>query len=394
MSLRSEDRVAVVGGGPAGATAAHRLAARGLRVTLFEAREDGEKPCGGGIPTRAVEEFPELADPALPRRIVRSIRIHAPSGRTARVDLPAGIHMFTRRVLDARLRRCAAEAGAEIVARRVRAVRPDGPRWRVVTDDGEAGSFDVVIGADGVRSVVRRAAGPPWTERELTIALYAYVPATGRDDMILKFFGDFDGYLWVFPRTDHVSIGICARHRTVDPQRLRDEMFRFVEHHYPEGRFDDRQVKGYFIPSAVRPPVSRRGPGWALVGDAAGLTDPITREGIAHAMRSAAHLAHDLAGGRPARTPRVPHDLLRAHRIGRAFFRHAFLESLARLASGSAAIRDILADLFEGRQTYAGLKARLLLNMLPCAREVGLREVVRVARWRGPKRPGAGLPAG
>jgi len=397
-----EPRIAVVGGGPAGATAARRLSESGARVTLFEARPDAEKPCGGGIPARAVEEFPELADAALPRRVVHRVVIHAPSGATAGIELPDGIHIFSRHALDSVLRRRAVDSGAGLVTARVTGVRRLGSKggggrgdggWSLATAEGETGPFDLLIGADGVQGAVRRAVAPPWQGGELTLALYAYVAGPSQharvspeaSEMILKFFGDFDGYLWVFPRTDHVSVGICARHRSVDPTRLRDELQRFVEDHYPAWRFPPEALKGYFIPAAHRPAASRSRDAarWALVGDAAGTADPLTREGIAHAMRSAASVARAIAAGRRLRTPPIPLDTLRAHHLGHGFFRRSFLESLVRLARDSPAIREILADLHEGRQPYRSLKARLVGGIFRAAGDVGLKNLIQAARGAG-----------
>lgn len=393
-------RIAVVGGGPAGATCARLMAAAGARVDLFEARPEREKPCGGGIPGRALAEFPELAVGTLSRRVVREVVLFSPSNRRAAIPLRDAIHIFRRCELDAHLRRQAQAAGAALHMTKVTAIRkiPDG-RWELATGEGSIGPFDQLVGADGVGGIVRRAAagGPDRGDRpgrfeddELTLALYGYVPGAGQGEMILKFFRGFNGYLWAFPRTDHVSVGICANHRQVAPAMLADELRRFVEAHYPVARLAPGALKGHFIPASPRPlGRSNGGPrdNWALIGDAGGFVDPITREGIAHAMRSAAVLASDLAARGHLRTPRLDAGLTWAHRHASWFYREEFLEHLTRLASASAAIRNVLADLLTGHQSYGRLKTRLLMNMLPCGLQVGMRGLAAaagVARdWRG-----------
>ncbi|MFQ5701884.1 MAG: hypothetical protein ACE5HU_08590, partial [Acidobacteriota bacterium] len=310
-------------------------------------------------------------DPSLQRRIVRDIVIYSPSNRRVWLRARQGVHMFRRRDLDPFLRRRAEDAGVTLVRDKVRSVRPlSGGQWELATDRGCAGPFDYLVGADGVQSVVRRRVATAYRPLRLTLALYAYVAGVACSRMVLKFFKDFEGYLWVFPRVDHLSVGICAPHRSVGSDRLREELLGFLDRHYPQGRVTARDLRGYLIPSDPEPPrIGNPQPGratWALVGDAAGFVDPMTREGIAHAMRSAAALAACVAAGRRLRTPDVPVNLAWAHRHRRVFFRERSLEGMVRLAGGSGAIRRVLADLFEGRQEYRSLKARLLLNAVPC----------------------------
>lgn len=382
MAARADFSVAVVGGGPAGATASRLLAERGARVTLFEALPRAEKPCGGGVPSTALDAFPGLMRSSLPRRVVREVLVISPSNLEARIPLQDGIHVFSRRDLDGFLRDRAQAAGAALACARVRGVGRVGAAWEVRTDDGVSGPFDFLVGADGVRSVVRRSLGHAWPDSELTLALYAYVPGVSRSEMVLKFLPDIDGYIWAFPRADHVSVGICARHRSVAHTRLRDELLRFVEGHYPEGRFPERDLRGYFIPAAPHPPgprgiVARR---WALIGDAAGFVDPLTREGIAHAVRSAAAMAGALAARGRIATPALPANLAWAHRHGTGFYRKAFLDAMTHLAARSISIRGVLGDLLEGRQGYRGLKTRLLMRAVSCGREAGLGELFAAAR--------------
>ncbi len=377
--MSDSSRIAVVGGGPAGATCARLLARAGARVTLFEADPLEEKPCGGGIPARALREFPELGDRSLPRRVAAEVIVYGPSDESARLSLRGGIHLFARRELDGFLRRRAEIEGAAVVASRVRSARRGATGWELETDAGSFGGFDRLVAADGVRGAIGRHLAGPWPDDQLTLALYTYVPGVARPEVILKFIAGLNGYLWVFPRQDHVSVGICALSRSASPAFLEEELHRFIEGHYPEGRFDRRALKGFHIPASPHPPRARsdRGEGWAMVGDAAGFVDPITREGIAHAMRSAVRVAADLVEG-VARTPALDPQLRWAHRHGAGFYRGPFLDGMARLAAGSPSIRRVMADLLAGDQSYRGLKRRLLWNVLPCGREVGLRTLATV----------------
>jgi flavin-dependent dehydrogenase len=124
------------------------------------------------------------------------------------------------------------------------------------------------------------------------------------------------------------------------------------------------------------------GEGWMLLGDAAGLVDPITREGIYFAIRSGVLAAEamrtpDPAAAYAARVRDELHDeLRRAARFKAGFYRPRFIGSLIDALNRSAAIRDVMVDLVAGRQSYRGLKRRLLGTM-----ELGL--MLRVLRSSG-----------
>ncbi|HET9480497.1 MAG TPA: FAD-dependent oxidoreductase, partial [Candidatus Polarisedimenticolia bacterium] len=176
--------VAIVGGGPAGATCARQLSLAGFRVTLFEARPADEKPCGGGIPAEAMRDFPELSDPALSRRVVREVEVYGPSDRRVRVVVPGGIHIFRRVELDSFLRERAAASGAAVVHARVSSARRRAHAWELSTDKGDAGPFDALVAADGVRGGIRRSLAGRWREGRLTLALYGYVAGAARPQMV------------------------------------------------------------------------------------------------------------------------------------------------------------------------------------------------------------------
>ncbi|HET6374345.1 MAG TPA: NAD(P)/FAD-dependent oxidoreductase [Candidatus Polarisedimenticolia bacterium] len=387
-------RIAVVGGGPAGATCARLMAAAGASTDLFEPRPESEKPCGGGIPGRALAELSHLIPGTLARRVVREVVIISPSNRRVRLHLPGGIHVFSRRELDASLRQGAAEAGAMVRHTRVAAVKRVGASgWEVRTEAGVMGPYDLLVGADGVRGIVRRALAPEvgmpprFPAEDLTLALYGYVGGVAHEEIILKFFGGRNGYLWVFPRTDHVSIGICAGYRRVEPRRLEEDLLRFAAEQFPQGRLAASDLKGYFIPASSRPPAAGPEAGWALAGDAGGFVDPLTREGIAPAMRSAIELAEGLVERSTLMTSSLPENLRRAHGCVDGFYRESFLDRMIRLAARSSAIRAVLGDLLEGKQPYRGLKSRLLLNALPCGVELALHAATRLASAGAPVGP-------
>jgi geranylgeranyl diphosphate/geranylgeranyl-bacteriochlorophyllide a reductase len=366
-------RVAVIGGGPAGAHAACRLAAAGLPVTLFEPRTRFEKPCGGGIPARGLEAYPFLDDPGLPRRRVSRCVIIAPSGRETEIGLAEPLAILRRADLHAFLLDRATGAGTDLVRQRVVDFSRDRSRWTLTTRSGgvprEHGPFDFLIAADGAGGFARRRLTQAVPSADLTQGLGYHVADATEDAVTLRFYSGLDGYLWVFPRLDHASVGICGglgRRPAADLYALVD---RFVRERYGDDALARAERYAALIPGAPADPdgISVTGDGWALAGDCGQAVDPLTREGIYFAMLSADLLADALLRGRLEEYPaawrtRMGHEFAWAARHAPAFFDPVFIERLVRLSRRSRSVRATLADLVSGRQSYRTLKRRLLLR--------------------------------
>jgi flavin-dependent dehydrogenase len=358
-------RAAVVGGGPGGSLVARLLALDGARVTLFDASHPREKPCGGGLTPRALDLLPaEPPDDPLPARRVSTCRFESGIGDAVELRLERPVAVASRRELDAWLLRRAVAAGAVHVRERVFAVDADG---EVRTVSGPQGPFDCVVGADGAGSLVRRTfLGPVPKERRMMAAGW-YAP--GAAPMVVRFATDLSGYVWLFPRPDHVGIGICAPLASAPTRRLLEHLERESRRAFPALARGDARYYAHTIPcpsAEARSVLEIAGEGWALVGDAGGLADPITGEGIYPAFRSAALLAETLREhGSPAAYPRrvledFGADLLKASSLRERFFSPGFSRRMVDFAFRSAAIREILVDLVIGEQGYLDLKGRLL----------------------------------
>jgi len=357
-------RVGIVGGGPAGAMLALRLARGGLRPTLFHDPEAGEKPCGGGITAKAFSEFPELRELAIPRTRVDRFRVVAPSGREASIEREGMFEVFCRADLDGALRRAAVEAGARLVPARVRSVAPGRPGR--VEFDGEESEFDFVVGADGARSVVGRSVGAALPNPRLCPSVGILVrgvdPAAGAT---IRFFRGIRGYLWVFPGPSRASIGIVARPGDAPASALRARVEEFRSRVLPNTEVVGSY--GWMIPAPGpdgRPPVPVSGEGYALLGDAAGLVDPITGEGIYWAFLSAALLARAVLEGRPEHYREgveegIMPDLRPAGVWAERSFRAWVLEAVLVAAARSRRVRGLIADLASGEQRYATLPDRI-----------------------------------
>ena len=285
----------VVGAGPAGSTAALRLVRAGARVLLLDReRFPRDKPCGGGLTERAVKQLPLSVDP-----VVEDVvdRFELGFRYRARVERGGGrplVLMTQRRRLDAHLAEQAAAAGADFRdGLRAKAVEDDG----TVRFDGTAARADVVIGADGVNGLTARALG--FGDRRHGVALegnVSYVHAREdrwRGRAVVDLGTVAGGYSWVFPKGDHVNVGVGGW-RSEGP-RLREHLREACEGYgLPYERLES--VRGYRLPMrrAGEPVVHGR---VLLVGDAAGLVDPLSGDGIYEALLSSRLAAEAVLAG-------------------------------------------------------------------------------------------------
>ena len=287
--------MAVVGAGPAGSTAAYRLASAGARVLLVDrARFPRDKPCGGGVTLRAARLMPFSLEPVVEDRVERiECRLDYGPRFERRVREPVAL-MTQRRRLDQFLLEQAAAAGADVRdGVKVADIRAD-----ALTVDGEEVAARIVLGADGCNGSAARALGLGG-ELMHGVALEANVPHDARyaGSMVLELGVVPGGYGWIFPKGDHLNIGVGG-HASEAP-RLREQLARLCEEHEIDPAAATG-TRGYRLP--MRRPDNRLARGTAaVIGDAAGLIDPFSGDGIYEAFLSAqlaAGAALDVLAGR------------------------------------------------------------------------------------------------
>lgn len=330
--------VAIVGGGPAGATAAHDLARRGYHVMLLD-RGGRIKPCGGAIPPRAIKDF-DIPDHLLVAK-ARSARMIAPSGKTVDIPIEDGfVGLVDREHFDEWLRERAASAGA---------VRRNGKFERVGHDeDGCAtitfidGSTDeaaesgialrrtirarAVIGADGARSAVAQQAVPGAEKTKYVFAYHEIVRAPDikpadydgtRCDVFYQGHLSPDFYGWVFPHGDTLSIGTGSADKGFSLRHATSALRSAV------GLQDAVTVRREGAPLPMKPlPRWDNGRDVVLAGDAAGVVAPSSGEGIYYAMAggrlAADAVAQMLATGDARCLAQARRNFMRAH--GKVFW--------------------------------------------------------------------------
>lgn len=277
--------VAIVGAGPAGSTAAYRLASAGARVLLLDkATFPRDKPCGGGVTARAARLLPFSIEPVVEDVVDRlecGLRYRHRFTRRAHGPLA---YMTQRRRLDHFLLQQAAEAGVEV--------------REGVTADARELDARIVIGADGCNGSSARQLG---LARGIVhgVALEANLPHEARfaHAMLVEIAVIRGGYGWIFPKGDHVNVGVGGN--AEEGPRLRAELRRLCEEHgLDAGAAAD--TRGYRLPMRLPGTTLARGT-TAVIGDAAGLVDPFSGDGMYEAFLSAklvAEAALDVLAGR------------------------------------------------------------------------------------------------
>jgi len=359
--------IAIIGGGPSGAMCGEQLARAGHKVDLFDEHLAWEKPCGGGLTHKAIQCFPFLLDNSYPKKLVHSVELISSQDHHATLEMPDPIVIYSRTVLNGLLLDRARNAGCHLQRSRVMSLDTEQSKPRYCVE-GKWRDADFVVVAAGARNQLLPETRPLQRD-ELEMTQGYFVPQNA-DSITIKFLPHFEGYIWSFPRSDHLSVGICGSMASHTSAELRGHLQTFVEKHAI--KTESAKFYSHVLPSPQVRTLSERtvvGKNWALVGDAAAWVDPLTGEGLFYAIRSGELLGRSLAEGCPEKYPTrikaaFSSELEFAARIVRRFYRGSFLGSavttrMVQFIRRSPVFRQLMSDLFSGAQDYSSLKKRL-----------------------------------
>ncbi len=353
----------IVGAGPAGCAAAYDLVEAGRRVALLDRTEfPRHKACAGGLTRKTLRALRYSVAPVT-REIVSAIVVEGQKGEAATLKSRNPVCAMTvRRDLDEYCLGKTRAAGAEFF--RIAAIEgieadADGV---VVRTAGREFRGRFAIGADGVHSRVRQMLygdAPTWMRRGFALEAEVRNCADGKADLIFDLAAVRQGYAWIFPKGDHLNVGLYSESSA---ERLdRERMLSWVRQRFGDVRAEN--VTGQYLGFGAEnaPPPERR---IFLVGDAGGFADALTGEGIYGAIASgqaaAAAIDAELKDGTPAdrafaeRTAALRRDLMLSASGARWFYGNPEL-----------GYRALTAPLFRGAviNAYAnGTKIAALAN--------------------------------
>jgi geranylgeranyl reductase family protein len=379
--------VIVVGGGPAGATAARSLAEAGRRVVVLDrARFPRNKPCGGAISMRALRRFPYLvhALARIPTRRLSRLYLQAPNGGSLVLTSRTPAALMVRRVeFDALLVTLAREAGAQIVeGAEVARAEESRHAVRLTTRDGRTFEAPFVIAADGVNSVVARRLGlnSGWPPTRVAIDMMEETPVAmlrsiDPDTLWVEYAHDGgEGYAYVFPKSGHVNVGIgyvLDYFRSAVPEHPWDLQRRFTGDLRRRGVLDGESSHAHFTPFLipVGGPLKRTSTArTVLAGDAGGFVNGITAEGIFYAMVSGDLAARAVVLGKTRQYARAWKREIGVELRDAVLVQRYLLTSPQRVdhlvtaAREAPEIADLLVRYAMGEVSYAVARRRVLLQ--------------------------------
>jgi flavin-dependent dehydrogenase len=369
------------------------------------------KPCGGGISARVLRRFPYLGRelPRIASHNVSRLYLEGPDGQSAVVESDVTAALMIRRVeFDALLVALAVEAGAELITGAdIAQARQDAACVRLTTRDGQLYEADVVIAADGVNSVVARRLGlnPGWPASAVALDMmeetpreqlrdidpsalwvsYGYqsqrspgpIPNLKSEIINLKSHRTAEGYAYIFPKRDHVNIGIgyvLSHFRDAIDLAPYDVQRGFVERLRDRGLVCGESARKNFTPALIpiggRLRLPRHGR-VLLAGDAGGFVNAVTAEGIYYAMVSGELAAHAVQTSRGVPTlaaryswacdDEIGAELQDSVRLQRFLF--ADRRRIARLIDGAhreRKVAQLMLDFVVGSCSYRQLRRRIL----------------------------------
>jgi len=368
--------VVIVGAGPAGTAAAYLLAAGGARVLLLDRHSFPRlKPCAGGLTIKALNLLPYSIAPVLQRSTTgMTIGLRSPKGDL--IDyLTKGEHICTfavRSEFDAFNFQQAMARGAEFDTVKSISSIEETKRGVAIEADGRKIEARYLIGADGANSVVRRLAGPQ-SFFSRGFALEGLVPyaSIGAEPKAELFFGVVEnGYGWLFPKGDHVNVGLYTKDDRVTLSK--SALRTYARERLGTGEVD--HIVGYplgFGGDGYRPNSNRI----MLVGDAAGMAEPLIGEGLHNAIGTGQAAAHSILAREsseasdqsPAkdfhsRIEPVARDVRRCRRLARIFY--ANLAGLGGAGLRFPVTRAALLNGFAAGQTMHQITNRFLWSAL------------------------------
>jgi len=388
--------VAVVGAGPAGSTAAKYLAEKRINVVLLDKNKfPRDKPCGGGLPSHVWKRFPYVKTEDIIESYSYSGCAYSPSLKYKAVlkkDDPI-VGMVLREKFDNKLVEFALDKGADLIdGETVKNIKILKDKARLILDDKKEIDAEIVVGADGVWSIIADKLGlaPP---KGRTIGVCMFQEYDLGEETVNRFFGnekmcfihlrfqDMMGYGWVFPKKQHLNIGVGRIRPDVEQSKSKTSLSTIYKEYIKTlkktniipGDLTVGKCKGGALPIApLKKTYSDR---VLLCGDAAGFLNPLSGEGIYYAMSSgqiaADVIAESLEKGDNSEIFLSSYQTRWMNDFGKEIYEFLRLpayrgniEYLVELASKNKKLADIVLGVMHGGSSFRDCKLELTLRFL------------------------------
>ena len=359
--------IVIVGAGPAGACLAWLLSKQGLDPVIIDHSYPTDKPMAGVVPFCFTEKFPVLN--AVLRKEHSDGRVHLLSHSGKRVvvssgkdGIPAAVSFFNpgRYLLDSAISR-----GARFIQKRVTGVFQEKGLWKIDTTEHQFRAR-MLAGADGVKSIVRKAVSKPFHRKDLAL-LFGYQVSGMEEASLIKFTRGRQGLLKASGDTELCVIEISDT--LYNSPGLKNDLDTFLQNQKQSVKIE--KSWSVLIPQASSGEFFDQpcaGSNWILLGDAAGHVNPLIGEGILYALWSADLAAQAITAGdmrvyESLWREEYGDDLRRSLPSRDLFFKPGFIEVMLRLAGRSPTFSRQLFSIFSGENTPRGFlkKSALIL---------------------------------
>lgn len=357
--------VIIVGGGPAGAYLGYNLAKSGIRPLILDHSYPRENIFLRTINHDLLVKFPLLQSAAKHIRFSNNLHLISPSGHKIAFNdpQPGGFAAVSRSRLDSFLLNNAIASGSIYIPEKVISISREHNLWKIRTTEREFCAH-ILVGADGVNSIVRKTVLKPLHKSDLALCMGYYATGNLEKSSLMKFFSHRSGYLWIHGEGERYTIGISDS--ISNSAGLKNDLDTFLAKECPGITTYARWSA--LIPRASTPDFFKQpctGNNWILIGDAAGHVDPISGKGLQYALWSAelasqAFSASDLRLYDSLWKEEYGRDLMHYCFPKKRFYKPAFLDNITRFAQRSQSFSNIIYDLIISDRKWNTAGKRLL----------------------------------